>query len=166
MGIRHGKWKKYGAQTPLPGTQVQPLSQPTHIYELVFKKMDGVEITILKSHVLVQVCWKQIEPFQCTHVLRWRKKTPFCCLRFVSLCNSTHVLLVTYFLLFVGFPTFSMMTFPWLPWSNLQSPRSSFTFVASRGTNRWLVVFGSTTHKPIDKMAPYDAWICEVVSCR
>ena len=57
-----------------------------------------------------------------------------------------------------------MMTFPWLPWSIFQTPRSSFTFVASRGTNRWLVVFGSTTHRPIEKMAHNDAGkICEDV---
>lgn len=124
-------------------------------------QIDALKLTILKSHVLVQVCWKQIEPFQCTHVLRWRKKTPFCCLRFVSLCNSTHVLLVKYFLLFVGFPTFSMMTFPWLPWSIFQTPRSSFTFVASRGTNRWQVVFGSTTHRQDGTVwCMEDLWSC------
>ena len=162
--------KIWSINTPSRHTGPALKPSPTQIDELVFLKkwmalkfftiLKSHFLVHLKSHFLVQVCWNKWT-FQCTHVLRWRKKTPFCCLRFVSLCNSTHVFLVTYFLLFVGFPTFSMMTFPWLPWSIFQTPRSSFTFVASRGTNSWLVVFGSTNHGQDGTVwCREDVWSC------
>ena len=92
------------------------------------------------SKSIIFVVWDLFSPFQFNPCF-FRKI--FCCFWFSHLFHD-------------DIPLIAMEIF--------QTPRSSFTFVASRGTNRWLVVFGSTTHRPIDKMAPYDAWkICEVV---